>query len=71
MPKAAANRFMSWICERCGVICGQHRRKRTTWICRTPRPGTESSARTSRGAHGFSTKWNKDVYSTWSDLHVL
>ena len=62
---------MSWICERCGVSCGPHRRKRTTWNCRTPRPGTQSSVRTSRGARRSSTKWNKDLYPTWSDLQVL
>ena len=61
---AVANRLMSWVCERCGVSCGQHRRMCTTCNCRTPESGTESSTPSSRGAHRSATKWSKNFYST-------
>ena len=61
--------LMSSVCERCGVSYGQHRRTRTTWNCRTPMPGAESS-RYSCATHRSPTasSWPRQVPGP--QLHV-
>ena len=49
---------MSWTCPRCAVLCGEHRRKCTTYNCRTANPNGKQDDSWACSGCGFATNFS-------------